>query len=42
MVANVCFELGYKYESYESASKRIENDIDTLVKKAKQTPVEVI
>ena len=42
MVSNVCFDLGYKYESYESASERIANDIDSLVKKTKQSKVAVI
>ena len=26
-----CYELGYKYESYESAAVRIQNDIDSLI-----------
>jgi len=42
MVAKACFDLGYKYESYESAAKRIQNDIDSLVKKTKQSKVAVI
>lgn len=30
-LSGICYDLGYKYESYESASERIQKDIDTLV-----------
>jgi len=30
-LGEVCYDLGYKYESYESASERIQNDIETLL-----------
>jgi hypothetical protein len=30
-LGEVCYNLGYKYESYESASERIQNDIETLL-----------
>ena len=32
MFGNVCYDLGYKYESYESACDRITNDIESLLK----------
>jgi hypothetical protein len=32
-LGEVCFGLGYAYESYEMASTRIESDIDSLTKK---------
>ena len=36
---NVCYDLGYKYESYESACDRISNDIETLLKLKPQAEV---
>jgi len=35
MVAKACFDLGYKYESYESACERISNDIESLIPQKK-------
>jgi len=32
MFGNVCYDLAYKYESYESACGRISNDIESLLK----------
>ena len=31
-LGEICFGLGYKYESYESACGRISNDIESLLK----------
>ena len=31
-LGNNCYDLGYKYESYESACGRISNDIESLLK----------
>ena len=32
MYGQACYDLGYKYESYESACGRISNDIESLLK----------
>ena len=36
-LGEVCFGLGYAYESYEMASHRIQNDIDSLTIKNIET-----
>lgn len=32
-LGNTCYDLGYKYESYESACDRISNDIESLLRR---------